>query len=94
MTLDPPTIHPLLINMGTKGAGMPLTGSAVPGVAWRKARRSVSNGACVEVAPINGMIAVRDSKNPEGPILEYTTDAWSTFLDGARQGRFDHPRRA
>lgn len=57
---------------------------------WQKAQRSISNSACVEVAPAAGMIAVRDSKNPEGAILYYTSAEWSAFLDGAKKGEFDH----
>jgi hypothetical protein len=56
---------------------------------WRKAQSSVSNGACLEVASMKGMIAVRDSKNPHGAILTYTPAEWSAFLDGAKKGKFD-----
>jgi hypothetical protein len=62
-------------------------GSCAP--AWRKAQLSVGNGACVEVASVMGMIALRDSKNPSGPILEYTAAEWRAFLDGAKKGEFD-----
>lgn len=66
---------------------MPLTGSALRGLAWRKARRSVNNGACVEVAPARGMLAVRDSKDPDGPVLLYSPDAWHAFLADAKQAK-------
>jgi Domain of unknown function (DUF397) len=56
---------------------------------WRKAKSSVGNGACLEVAPVNGMVAIRDSKNPTGPMLTYTPTEWRAFLDGAKQGEFD-----
>ncbi|GGV02226.1 hypothetical protein GCM10010182_19810 [Actinomadura cremea] len=37
---------------------------------WRKASRSLSNGGeCVELARLPGTVAVRDSKDPEGPVL-------------------------
>jgi len=65
------------------------TDRADTGTTWRKALSSTGNGACVEVAPRKGMIAVRDSKNPDGPILTYTTAEWRAFLDGARNGEFD-----
>lgn len=37
---------------------------------WRKASRSLSNGGeCIELAGLPGTVAVRDSKDPEGPVL-------------------------
>jgi hypothetical protein len=53
---------------------------------WRKARRSVNNGACVEIAPADGKILVRDSKNPSGPPLGYAADVWRSFLVEAKKG--------
>ncbi len=47
---------------------------------WRKASHSANNGACVEVARAHGRIAVRDSKNPDGPILWYSAGTWKAFL--------------
>lgn len=58
-------------------------------LAWRKARRSVGNGACVEVAPAGTGIAVRDSKDPGGPVLTYGGDAWQEFVHRAKEGQFD-----
>lgn len=63
--------------------------AALRNLDWRKATRSIGNGACVEVAPADGMVAMRDSKNPDGPILTYTADEWNAFLDGAKKGEFD-----
>lgn len=57
---------------------------------WRKARSSISNGACVEVAPVEGGgVAIRNSNNPQGAVLIYTAAEWSAFLDGAKKGEFD-----
>ena len=56
---------------------------------WRKAQVSNNNGSCVEVAATAGKIALRDSKDPRGPILVYTPAEWSAFLDGAKKGEFD-----
>jgi len=47
---------------------------------WRKATLSVGNGACVEVAPVDGRIAVRDSQNPDGAWLNYPAPSWQSFL--------------
>ena len=51
---------------------------------WRKARRSANNGACVEVAPVNGNIAVRDSKNPGGSLLRYSQQSWLDFIQALK----------
>jgi hypothetical protein len=40
------------------------------GAQWRKASRSASNGGeCVELASASGVVAIRDSKDPAGPML-------------------------
>jgi Domain of unknown function (DUF397) len=69
---------------------MPGTSPARQEMAWRKAQSSVGNGACVELAPVDGMVAIRDSKDPDGPSLKYTAAEWHAFLDGAKKGEFDH----
>ena len=48
---------------------------------WSKASYSNSNGgACVEVARnLPGTVAVRDSKDPHGPILVLSRDQWASF---------------
>lgn len=59
-------------------------------LSWLKAHRSTADGACVEVASIKGKVAMRDSKDPDGPILVYAPAEFSAFLEGARNGEFDH----
>ena len=39
----------------------------------------------VEVAPVTGRVAVRDSENPDGEVLLYSADAWRTFLCVAKE---------
>jgi hypothetical protein len=47
---------------------------------WRKATYSSSNGGnCIEVATADRTVAVRDSKNPDGPRLTFKARAWQTF---------------
>jgi hypothetical protein len=58
-------------------------------LAWLKAQSSTVNGQCVEIAAATGKIAIRDSKDPDGPILIYTPAEFGAFLDGARNGEFD-----
>jgi hypothetical protein len=56
---------------------------------WRKSSYSGQQGNCVEVARnLAGIVAVRDSKNPDGPKLTVIPDAWRTFIDGVQQGEF------
>jgi Domain of unknown function (DUF397) len=61
------------------------------GAQWHKSSFSGSNGgACVEVARnLPGIVAVRDSKDREGPALVFTPDEWLAFLDGVRADEFD-----
>ena len=59
-----------------------------PSLVWRKSARCDS-ASCVEVAPIAGGMAMRDSKDPDGPILRFTRAQWAVFLTGARAGDFD-----
>ncbi|WP_232778709.1 DUF397 domain-containing protein [Carbonactinospora thermoautotrophica] len=55
---------------------------------WRKSSRSGSNN-CVEVANVRGFVAVRDSKNPDGPRLVFTRSGWAAFAAGLKAGDFD-----
>jgi hypothetical protein len=55
---------------------------------WRKSRHSGING-CVEVAVVDRVIAVRDSKDRDGSVLVFTADEWTAFLAGVRSGEFD-----
>lgn len=55
---------------------------------WRKAIASDSGG-CVEVAYVEGVIGVRDTKqNGTGPILAFNEREWTAFLTGVASGEF------
>jgi hypothetical protein len=56
---------------------------------WRKAKRSIANGSCVELVIAAGSVAVRDSQDRTGPVLAYSPDTWLSFLREARAGKFD-----
>jgi hypothetical protein len=49
-------------------------------VSWRKSSYSGGNGGnCIEVADLPGTVAVRDSKDPDGPALLFTPAEWAAF---------------
>ncbi|WP_084701123.1 DUF397 domain-containing protein [Cryptosporangium arvum] len=58
---------------------------------WRAAA-GCAQGNCVEVAPLSGVVGLRDGKNPTGPVLAYPPLAWSAFITAAKTGAFDIPR--
>jgi hypothetical protein len=58
--------------------------------AWRKASRSQNNGGCVEIAAnLPEVIAVRDSKRPEGGAHVLDRAAFAAFLADVKAGRYD-----
>jgi hypothetical protein len=59
--------------------------------AWRKASKSApNNGGCVEIAAnLPGVIAVRDSKRPEGGAHVVERATFATFLADLKAGRYD-----
>ena len=58
------------------------------GARWRKSSHSSAQGQCVEVAAVpSRQVAVRDSKNPEGPALVLSRAAFAQFLYAAASGR-------
>jgi hypothetical protein len=48
---------------------------------WTKSSYSTGNGACVEIkSPVVAAMSVRDSKVPQGPVLDFPADAWNSFM--------------
>jgi hypothetical protein len=55
---------------------------------WRKASGS-AQANCVEVRTEAGGVKVRDSKDPQGPMLHFTSSEWKAFIAGVKAGEFD-----
>ncbi|KPI17149.1 protein of unknown function DUF397 [Actinobacteria bacterium OK074] len=68
-----------------------MTTESLP-LTWFKSSYSGNGGTCVEVAAnlvaSRGIVPVRDSKNPAGPVLDFTGVAFSSFVAGVRAGEF------
>ncbi len=60
--------------------------AALGGAQWRKSSYSGDQGECVEIATLPGAIAVRDSKDPEGPALAFSPAAFAAFVSAAAKG--------
>ena len=67
--------------------GMNITADA----RWRKSTFSMGAGNCVEIAQLpGGLVAVRDSKNPDGPVLTFPVSEWRAFIQGVRNYETGH----
>ena len=58
---------------------------------WQKSNRSNTNGACVEARLNENMIEVRNSRDPNGPIVSFTQREWEAFIGGVADGEFQLP---
>ncbi|MEU4347483.1 DUF397 domain-containing protein [Streptomyces sp. NPDC023838] len=55
--------------------------AALDGAEWRKSAHSGDQGGdCVEIAALPHTVAIRDSKNPQGPALRFDVTAFSDFV--------------
>ncbi|MFE1963378.1 DUF397 domain-containing protein [Streptomyces sp. NPDC059479] len=59
---------------------------------WFTSSYSDNGGNCVEVAAnlasARGVVPVRDSKNPSGPVLDIPAGAFASFVEGVKAGEF------
>ncbi|MFC4534290.1 DUF397 domain-containing protein [Sphaerisporangium dianthi] len=59
---------------------------------WQKSSYSGTDDNCVEVAHLPlGDLAIRDSKNPNGPVLLLTAGEWHAFITDMKGDRFTQP---
>lgn len=63
-----------------------MSASDMGNLSWFKSSYSATNGACVEVAYLPNGVAVRDSKDPNGPVLSFDALAWRHFVAAVRDG--------
>jgi hypothetical protein len=56
-------------------------------VKWRRSSHSTAANNCLEAGLTgSGQLAVRDSKDPQGPALLFTPESWNGFVDSIRSG--------
>jgi hypothetical protein len=58
-------------------------------VKWKKAQRC-GTSTCVEVAKVEDEFWLRDSKDPNGPVLKFTMAEWDAFVQGVAAGEFNY----
>lgn len=57
---------------------------------FTKSSYSIDERECIEVAAnIPATVAIRDSKDPDGPILRFTPDAWAAFRAAVVEGELN-----
>jgi hypothetical protein len=75
---------------GTSRSYNGVPAAELPAARWRKSGRSSAQGNCVELARLAGdEVAVRNSRDPEGPALVFTDAELDAFLAGVKDGDFD-----
>jgi hypothetical protein len=69
--------------------GMPA--SSLDGAKWQASHTAPTRVGRVELAVLpGGGIAMRNSQDPGGPVLIYTYDEIEAFINGTKDGEFDH----
>lgn len=56
---------------------------------WRKSSHSSESANCVEILEQPDQVWLRDSKDPNGPFLTVSTQAWTDLILGIKDGEFD-----
>lgn len=61
-----------------------MTGDDLSRAPWNKSSYSGNTGNCVEIAATQSVVAIRDSKDPNGAVLTVTHEAWREFTQDTR----------
>ncbi|MGS2645451.1 DUF397 domain-containing protein [Streptosporangium sp. G12] len=62
----------------------------ISALVWRKSSQSAQQDNCVETAVLpGGSCAVRNSKDPFGPMLVFKSNVWQAFVCDVKNGAFD-----
>ncbi|MDH6109074.1 hypothetical protein P3T36_006003 [Kitasatospora sp. MAP12-15] len=56
---------------------------------WLSSSQGDGKSGDVQIAFVDGYIAMRDGRFPDGPVLVFTPAEWRAFVLGARDGEFD-----
>ncbi|MEY9845906.1 hypothetical protein ABH940_002989 [Streptacidiphilus sp. BW17] len=77
----------VLTQRGPFGAGVEVKPHLdLSGAEWMSSSQGIGD---VQIAFVDGFIAMRDRRSPEGPSLIFTPAEWNAFVLGARDGEFD-----
>jgi hypothetical protein len=61
------------------------------GAVWKRSSKCENGGSnSVEVAELAGATAIRNGKDPDGPVLVWARNEWNSFVAGVKNGEFDH----
>lgn len=65
--------------------------AALAGVTWHKSKHSGAYGNCVEAAVLEGgEVALRNCRDPSGPVLIFSRYEMAAFLAGVKDKEFDN----
>ncbi len=67
-----------------------LPAEAFEGARWQISRASEPEQGCVEFAKVGNIVAIRDSKVADGPILQFNEQEVRAMFSGVKNGEFDH----
>jgi Domain of unknown function (DUF397) len=52
---------------------------------WRKPSHSLSNGNCIEVGTGQALVAIRDSRDADGPVISVSLRNWTRFTEHVKR---------